>query len=77
MEAPPTEPSSCNKTAIASARRPVFATALNFLPSRATMACVNSFSSRHRMTKRRQTLRMPWPLSWRKSANVALLVLAA
>jgi hypothetical protein len=33
-------------------------------------ACVNSFSSLHSSTKRQQTLRMPLPLSCRKSAMV-------
>src|SRR6187399_11360 len=36
----------------------------------ATTASVNSFNSRHSITKRRQTLRMPVPLSRRKSAMV-------
>ncbi|MNR41166.1 hypothetical protein D3C85_1595220 [compost metagenome] len=38
-------------------------TALNLLPSMATMAWVNSLSSRHMPMKRLQTLRMPTPLS--------------
>ncbi len=45
-------------------------TALNLLLSMATIACENSFSSRHSRMKRRQTLRMPAPLSRRKSAMV-------
>ncbi|MNT78324.1 hypothetical protein D3C72_2175490 [compost metagenome] len=45
-------------------------TALNLLPSMATTASVNSFNSRHSITKRRQTLRIPLPLSRRKSAMV-------
>lgn len=40
------------------------------LPSMATMTCENNFKSRHRTTKRRQTLRMPVLLSLRKSAIV-------
>src|SRR3954464_8862916 len=43
---------------------------LDLLPSMATTACENSLSSRHRTTKRRQTLRMPAPLLRRKSAMV-------
>ena len=45
-------------------------TALNLLPSMATIASVNSFNSRQSITKRRQTLRMPLPFSRRKSAMV-------
>jgi hypothetical protein len=45
-------------------------TALNLLPSMATSACGNSFSSRRSITKRRHTLRMPMPLSRRESAMV-------
>ena len=45
-------------------------TALNLLPSMATAACENSLSSRHSTTKRLHTLRMPAPLSRRKSAMV-------
>lgn len=35
----------------------------DLLPSMATTVCVNSLSSRHNSTKRRQALRMPLPLS--------------
>ena len=45
-------------------------TALNLLLSMATIVWVNRFSSRHNCTKRRHTLRMPSPLSWRKAAMV-------
>jgi transposase, IS5 family len=46
-------------------------TALNLLPSMATTACVNSFSSWHSTTNWRQTLRIAAaPLSRRKSAIV-------
>ena len=45
-------------------------TALNLLPSMATMASVNSSSLRHRTTNYRQTLRISLPLSLRKLAIV-------
>lgn len=45
--------------------QPRLLTALNLLPS---MACEKSLSSRHTTMKRRQTLRMPVPSWWRKSA---------
>ncbi|MGF6722242.1 hypothetical protein P3T43_001589 [Paraburkholderia sp. GAS41] len=47
-------------------RSPVL-TVLNLLPSMATGACENRFSSQHGITKRRHTLQMPMPLSQRKS----------
>src|SRR5215471_11868518 len=45
-------------------------TALNLLLSMATIAWLNSLSSRHSCTKRAHTLRIPVPLSRRKSAMV-------
>lgn len=45
-------------------------TALNLLPSMAMMARVNRLSWRHIATKRLQALRIPLPLSRRKSAIV-------
>jgi hypothetical protein len=52
-------------------------TALNLLPSIATSACENSFSSRHSVTKRRHTFRIPavvttevnYPLEVRRQAT--------
>ncbi|CKR07622.1 Uncharacterised protein [Mycobacterium tuberculosis] len=45
-------------------------TALNLLPSMATTACEKSFICRHSTMKLRHALRMPLPLSRRKSAMV-------
>jgi hypothetical protein len=45
-------------------------TALNLLPSIATLACVSSPIARHSATKRAQTWRMALPLFLRKSAIV-------
>ena len=45
-------------------------TALNLLPSIATLGCVSRPIVRHSATKRAQTLRMAVPLSLRKSAIV-------
>ena len=45
-------------------------TALNLLPSIATLACVNRPIARHNATKRAQTSRMARPLFLRKSAIV-------
>src|SRR5476649_2401007 len=45
-------------------------TALNLLPSIATLASLNSSRRRHSITNSRQTLRMASPLSLRKSAIV-------
>ncbi|MNT48866.1 hypothetical protein D3C72_1856720 [compost metagenome] len=45
-------------------------TALNLLPSMATMACEKIFNCLHMAIKRLQTLRMPTPLLRRKSAIV-------
>src|SRR2546423_8278781 len=45
-------------------------TALNLLPSIATLASLNSSRRRHSTTNSRQTLRMASPLSFRKSAIV-------
>src|SRR6266567_2841547 len=45
-------------------------TALNLLPSIATLASLNSSRRRHSTTNSRQTLRMASPLSLRKSAMV-------
>src|SRR6478609_10833617 len=45
-------------------------TALNLLPSIATLASLNSSRRRHSTTNARQTLRMASPLSFRKSAIV-------
>src|ERR1700736_1510542 len=48
-------------------------TALNLLPSIATLPCVSKPIVRHSATKRAHTLRMPVPLSLRKSAIVLVI----